>query len=201
MKTIATQHSTAQHSTAQHKLNKFLLAALALPAMLIGGCAHYEPAVTMGGVPSIVADPIKIQAVGYGSPGNFNSLYTAAQAKLMAMRAAKIDAYRSLAEQVYGYRVTANTSVSAFATQNDNVRTYVDAFIRGTRVVSINAIADGSFEATVELELPINFFDCLSRRMAYAGCQGPASSTGYGHDYYPGYRGYRTSYPNYYPGF
>jgi hypothetical protein len=105
--------------------------------------------------------PAKLQAVGYGAPGSY-SQYTHGQQKLMAMRAAQVDAYRNLAEQVYGFRVWGNTSVSAFATQNDTVRTYVDAFIRGARVVNTTAIADGNFEVTVELELSQNFMNCFN---------------------------------------
>jgi hypothetical protein len=54
------------------------------------------------------------------------------------------------------------TVVSSFVAQNDVVRTYVDSFIRGARVVSVSAIADGNYEATVELELTSSFFDCFA---------------------------------------
>jgi hypothetical protein len=92
----------------------------------------------------------------------------------MAMRAAQVDAYRSLAEQVHGFRVWGNTAVSAFVTQNDSVRTYVDAFIRGARVVSMTAIGDGNFEATVELTLPEDFAACV--RLT-AGCTSRSPGT------------------------
>ncbi|MFZ2852520.1 MAG: LPP20 family lipoprotein [Rhodocyclaceae bacterium] len=125
----------------------------------------------------MVATPTKLTAIGYGNPGLY-SQYTHGQQKLMAMRAAQVDAYRSLAEQVYGFRVTGNTSVSAFATQNDTIRSQVDAFIRGARVVSVTSIADGNFEAMVELEMTPQFLDCF----AYNGNCGmrnviPACST------------------------
>lgn len=105
--------------------------------------------------------PIKFTAVGYGTPGSYVQ-YMPAQQKLMAMRAAQVDAYRNLAEQVQGFRVTGNTSVSAFAIQNDSVRTYVDSFIRGAHVISITAIADGNFQANVELEITNQFIDCIT---------------------------------------
>ena len=109
-----------------------------------------------------VVTPRKLTAVGYGAVGNY-AQYTVGQQKLMAMRAAQVDAYRNLAEQVYGFRIAGNTSVSAFATQSDSVRTYVEAAIRGARVVSMTSMTDGNFEATVELELSSVFFDCLGR--------------------------------------
>ena len=108
-----------------------------------------------------VATPTKLTAVGYGNPGTY-AQYTPGQQKLMAMRAAQVDAYRSLAEQVYGFRITGSTTVSAFATQSDSIRSYVDALIRGARVISMASIADGNFEATVELELSHQFVDCFA---------------------------------------
>jgi hypothetical protein len=107
-----------------------------------------------------VATPTKFLAVGYGSQGSYTH-YSQGQQKLMAMRAAQVDAYRNLAEQVHGFRVWGNTAVSAFATQNDSVRTYVDSFIRGARIVNMTSIGDGNFEATVELSLPPNFAECV----------------------------------------
>jgi hypothetical protein len=102
----------------------------------------------------------KISTMGYGSTGSYPQ-YTAGQQKLMAMRAAQVDAYRNLAEQVQGFRLTGGTTVSAFALQSDTVRTYVDAFIRGARVVGVTSIGEGNYQATVELELPKRFFDCV----------------------------------------
>lgn len=159
------------------------LAAVALSVAFFSGCATnpcYEgeqavfasnadsaPAAQACGQPlsqiqPAVATPIRLTALGYGAPGSFPQ-YTPGQQKLMAMRAAQVDAYRNLAEQVYGFRVWGNTVVSAFTTQNDNVRSYVDAFIRGARVVNMSAVADGNFEATVELEVSQSFIDSLNK--------------------------------------
>lgn len=107
----------------------------------------------------------KLVAVGYGAPAAY-AQYTPGQQQLMAMRAAQVDAYRNLAEQVYGFRVMGNTAISAFAAQNDTVRSYVDAFIRGARVVNMTTIANGNYEAMVELEISKPFLDCIEKRSA-----------------------------------
>lgn len=132
----------------------------------------------------MVAGTNKLTATGYGSPGSY-SQYTASQQKLMAIRAAQVDAYRGLAERVYGFRVSGSTSVSAFATQNDTIRSYVDAFIRGARVVNTATIADGNVEVTVELDMTPQFLGCFN----YGGnCFGqPYSGYNYG---YPNCAGY-----------
>jgi hypothetical protein len=126
---------------------------------------------------AVVATPTKLVALGYGAPGTFPQ-YTPGQQKLMAMRAAQVDAYRNLAEQVYGFRVWGNTAVSAFTTQNDIVRTYVDAFIRGARLVNMSTITDGNFEATVELEVSQSFIDSLNRQVGNISRPSPATACG-----------------------
>jgi hypothetical protein len=150
-------------------VNNSLRFALLLSVTLISGCAvspccNAPVAVTVGPCGTTACAPAttrKLLATGYGNSGSY-SLYTAGQAKLMAMRAAKVDAHRNLAEQVHGVRVFGNTAVSSFVAQNDTVRTYVDSFIRGARVVSATEIGDGNFEATVELELTPTFYDCFA---------------------------------------
>lgn len=169
-------------------------------AALLSGCATQQPCCAMTvqstcstntcqastALQSAAQAPTKLLAVGYGAVGSY-SQYTHAQQKLMAMRAAQVDAYRNLAEQVYGFRVWGNTAVSAFATQNDSVRSYVDAFVRGARVVNMTSIADGNWEATVELELSPAFLDCLTRggscgirnsvpACVHGGCTQPSAS-------------------------
>lgn len=106
--------------------------------------------------------PLKITATGHGSLGSY-SQHNAGQQKLMAMRAAKLDAYRNLAEQVYGFQISGSTTLNAFAAQNDVVRSHVEAFMRGAKIVDMTAGQDGLYEATVELELPPDFRDCIVR--------------------------------------
>lgn len=168
---------------------------LVLSLCVLSGCAHNccevvttttttetvtsRPACGPNCPPSIdnVATPRKLTAVGYGAIGNY-AQYSTGQQKLMAMRAAQVDAYRNLAEQVYGFRIAGNTAVSAFATQSDSVKTYVDAAIRGARVVGVTSMTDGNYEATVELELAPQFFDCLSRPSTCGGRSSVAPSMG-----------------------
>jgi hypothetical protein len=130
----------------------------AVPVIIPSAAPAVDPAYSS---PSIETEG-KFLAVGYGSQGSF-SHYSVGQQKLMAMRAATVDAYRNLAEQVHGFRVWGNTAVAAFATQNDSVRTYVDAFIKGARVVNSTSIGDGNYEVTVELTRTADFSECVRR--------------------------------------
>jgi hypothetical protein len=106
---------------------------------------------------------IKLSAVGYGSPNTYER-YTEGQKRLMAMRASKLDAYRSMAEQVYGVRVTGGSTVGAMVLQNDNFRVSIDAYVRGARVTNVTQMADGNYETTIEMD----FDDSVVRSYAVA---------------------------------
>jgi len=107
---------------------------------------------------------VKLTAIGYGNMGVFEG-YTPGQKRLMAMRAAKLDAYRALAEQIHGVRVTGNSTVAAMVSQNDSFRVHVDAYVRGAKVASITPMAENNYETVLELELGSDFFEYFNKRM------------------------------------
>jgi hypothetical protein len=111
---------------------------------------------------------VKLTAIGYGNMGAYDG-YTPGQRRLMAMRAAKLDAYRALAEQVHGVRVTGNSTVAAMVSQNDSFRVHVDAYVRGARVASVTPMAEENYETILELELGSEFFEYFNRRPAPLG--------------------------------
>ena len=75
-----------------------------------------------------------------------------AQQRLLAIRAAKLDAYRSLAEQVYGVRLDANATVADMVVQNDTFRVRVEGVIFGAKLVSITPTGDDTYETTLSLD-------------------------------------------------
>ncbi len=74
----------------------------------------------------------KIQMTGSGVP----SAETAgtAQGKLMAARAAELDAKRKLAEHINGLVITSETTVKDFVAQHDDIASHVDAILVGSMV-------------------------------------------------------------------
>ena len=75
-----------------------------------------------------------------------------AQQRLLAIRAAKLVAYRSLTEQVYGQYLDATTTVAEMTVMNDTFRTRVEGVIYGAQLVSITPVGDDTYEATMSLD-------------------------------------------------
>ncbi len=75
-----------------------------------------------------------------------------AQQRLLAIRASKLDAYRSLTEQVYGQQLDANTTVADMTVINDTFRTRVEGVIYGAHLVSITPVGDDTYETTLSLD-------------------------------------------------
>lgn len=101
--------------------------------------------------------PGKISAVGFGALPTQEGL-SSEQRRLLAMRASKLDAYRSLAETIAGLKLTGNSSVSAVTMNNDSFRVYVEAYLRGARVQTITPLPGGSYETVLELQLGGEFY-------------------------------------------
>ncbi|MBN1941759.1 MAG: LPP20 family lipoprotein [Phycisphaerae bacterium] len=74
------------------------------------------------------------------------------QGELMAKRAAEMDARRKLAEQLQGLMLTSDTSVKNFMAQSDTVRSRMEAYQLGAKLVDAE-VKDGKAVAEVELDL------------------------------------------------
>ena len=106
---------------------------------------------TASSAPPWVTDTLRAKGQAAVDTENPNQ----AQAKLMAYRAAELDARRKLAEELNGLMITSDTSVQDFVAQDDSIDTRMTAFQLGAHVVknSQKLNPDGTAEATVEIEL------------------------------------------------
>ncbi|TKB47270.1 flagellar biosynthesis protein FlgP [Ferrimonas sediminicola] len=68
-----------------------------------------------------------------------------------AMRAAKLDAYRELAEQIYGVRVSGTGRMDQQLLQSDRFQTQVDGLVRGAEVVRLYPVGD-NYVAELKLD-------------------------------------------------
>lgn len=108
-----------------------------------------------------------ISAIGYGTVEK-SDRYSRSQIKLMAMRASKMDAYRSLAEQLNGIQLRGSTAVENMQVTHDSYQVYLNAYLRGARIKRTSAIGsdiyagDDTFETVVELDLTPRFYECIN---------------------------------------
>lgn len=108
--------------------------------------AYENPAVVS--VPE--QDVLEIEAVGIGVAPNESC--SPAQAVALAKRAAIIDAYRHLGEQMYGIKLNANDTVQNMMLKNSSIKTKLNALIRGAKVRE-SACEQGICQVTMELRL------------------------------------------------
>ena len=92
----------------------------------------------------------RIIASGYGAPPVRS--VSKGQKRLLAMRAAKLDALRTLAEQISGVHIWGGATVSDLVLVSDRVHVRLDAFIKGARVLSTHHMKDGSYEVVMEVK-------------------------------------------------
>jgi hypothetical protein len=76
---------------------------------------------------------IRIEATGEGVVPCSGACSTA-QARVMARRAAILDAYKALAEKMYGIKINGRDTVKNMILQNSNLRAYVYGLIRGAQI-------------------------------------------------------------------
>ena len=137
--------------------------------MLLASCTmtvdEYEEAV----VQSLISERNNIVATGYAVI-SVQPHDNPAQQRILSIRASKLDAYRSLMEQVYGQYLDANTTVGELVVQSDTFRARVQGVIYGAYLVSITPVGDDTYEVTMSLDrrivddLRTLYFDQMSSR-------------------------------------
>jgi hypothetical protein len=94
-----------------------------------------------------------LHAVGY-APISLQPGQTKEQKAIMAMKASKLEAYRELAEQVYGQKVDGKTNLRGAIAANDELKTQVQGVIRGARVIKSYAVGD-TYATEVSLDMQL----------------------------------------------
>lgn len=87
-----------------------------------------------------------------------------AQGKLLAARAAELDAKRKLVEQVQGLAIRSDTKVQDFVAQYDDIQTHMNGVLVGSTVEKTMFQGDGSAEVTVSVP-GMEIWEIISQRI------------------------------------
>lgn len=128
----------------------------ALLVLVLTGCKSISLNMPTSSKSSNLAAPLvekreTLTATGYAVISVQNSK-NPAQQRLMAIRASKLDAFRTLTEQVYGQQLDASSTVADMVVVNDTFRTKVEGVIYGAQLVSITPVGEDTYETTLSLD-------------------------------------------------
>lgn len=116
--------------------------------VLLAGCSTFmDKEVQWESVPPEHFPVLK--AIGY-APVSAQTGDTDEQKMLKAMKASKLEAYKELAEQVYGQKIDYKVTMAQATMGNEQLKASLQGVIRGARVVKTYPV--GQFYAT-EMEL------------------------------------------------
>lgn len=134
------------------KLKGFI--SIILLALLASGCATTSDQYPDAMVDNMINKQENIMATGYAVI-SVQPHDNPAQQRLLSIRASKLDAYRSLMEQVYGQYLDANTTVAEMIVESDAFKARVQGVIYGAQLESISPVGDDTYETTLTLNRDI----------------------------------------------
>lgn len=143
--------------TRSRSLTAALLTTLALagcqsvPLNIMGQDKTVMPTTPSSMISPLVEKRETLVATGYAVISVQNHK-NPAQQRLLAIRASKLDAYRSLTEQVYGQQLDASTTVADMTVMSDTFRAKVEGVIYGATMVSITPVGEDTYETTMSLD-------------------------------------------------
>lgn len=143
--------------------------------------------------PAAAADDSVVQKVGHGEINWSKKYVTAtgsgaanlkdasvAQARLMAERAAKLDALRNILETIQGIQVSGSRSANDMMS-NGEIKTRISGMAQGYKVVDTKYYSDGSVDVVIQMPIDENLTNALVERPKKARkvtTEGAATATG-----------------------
>ncbi len=135
-------------------LKNLKITVLSSVFVLLASCTMTEDQYNAALVDTLMREKGNILATGYAVI-SVQPHDNPAQQRILSIRASKLDAYRSLIEQVYGQYLDANTTVGQLVVENDTFRARVQGVIYGAHLVSITPVGEDTYEVTMSLDRDI----------------------------------------------
>ncbi len=131
-------------------------------ALIFIGCAQVNNRDST--VASSITDKTLV-ASGYSQFADVAVLQQVNQRWLSAQQVAKLNAYRSLADQLYYESLGNNKTVGSQVVQNEVYRVYLDTYLRNAQAVDYLTVKN-SLKATLQLKLTPRFYQCMGGDLA-----------------------------------
>lgn len=128
---------------------------LVLIFLALNGCAAV--AGKNAGAPSAAKT---LRATGYSRFDDSGRL-PVNQRWLQAQQAAKLDAYRGLADLLYQEKLGNQTTVGTQVMRDEAYRVYLDGYLRAARAADYRTVKD-NLKTTLELQLSPRFYHCMA---------------------------------------
>ena len=122
-----------------------------LLGVVLSGCSNLSENYAAAVVDEVVDRNESIVATGYAVI-SIQKSSNPAQQRILSIRASKLDAYRTLLEQVYGQYLDANTTIAELVVKNDTFKARVQGVIYDARLVSISPVGNDTYETTLSLD-------------------------------------------------
>lgn len=106
---------------------------------------------------------IRIEAKGVGVVP-YNGACNSTKAKAMARRAAILDAYKALAEKMYGIKINGRDSVKNMILENSNIKAYVEGLISGANIEEEN-FKNGMYTVSMSVTIDVQKWNQFLQNM------------------------------------
>lgn len=133
-------------------LSQVKIWAVLVSVLIVSGCSSVLDKHVVWEYEEPESFPV-LRAVGY-APINSQPGASDEIKNIMAMKASKLEAYRELAEQVYGRQVKGSSTLNNMIATDDKLRAKVQGVIRGAKIVKSYPVGN-TYATELELDMKV----------------------------------------------